>query len=70
MDDRLGTEQSFHVSTPFPVAAESCDQRMIMGQVLQAGLPGLNLCGMREPEIDHLTLQCLHVPVLLAGNAL
>ena len=70
LDGDLSAKQTLHVPTPVTPATQSCHKRLIIGQVMQSHLPELNLCSLTHPEMHHLLVQGINIPMLLMGYAL
>ena len=50
-------------------ATESSHKTLIIGHRAEPGLPRLNLPCLINPEMHHLLMQSIQIPMLLIGNA-
>ena len=70
LDGDLSAKQTLHVTTPITSAAQCSYERLIIGQIMQSRLPELNLCSVTHPEMHHLPVQGVDIPMLLMGHTL
>lgn len=68
MDELLDPQHSLHMPAPVLSAAESRNKALIIRQGAEPHLPGLNLACLINPEVHHLLMQGMQIPVLLISD--